>query len=189
MDYGNPGKEYENTRHNAGFMVVDEMARMVNCDMSKRRFDAYVGEYMHNGEKIMLVKPQTYMNLSGESVRQIVDFYKVDLEHVIVIYDDIDIELGKIRIRPSGSSGTHNGMRNITELLGTDKFPRVRMGTSKPPEYMALRDFVTANMSDEERKTFDIAVKNAVKALEEILNNGVRSAMNLYNGNANGVVK
>lgn len=185
--YGNPGKEYEKTRHNAGFIVVDEMAKMANIDINKNKFDALVGEYMHNGEKIMLVKPQTYMNLSGESIRQIVDFYKVDLEDLIVIYDDIDIELGKIRIRPSGSPGTHNGMRNITELLGSDKFPRVRMGTSRPPEYMDLKDFVLAKMSDEEWKIFDVAVKNAVKSIEEILANGVRSAMNLYN--SNGVVK
>lgn len=165
------------------------MAKMVKIDINKNKFDALIGEYMQNGEKIMLVKPQTYMNLSGESVRQIVDFYKVDLEDVIVIYDDIDIELGKIRIRPSGSPGTHNGMRNITELLGSDKFPRVRMGTSRPPEYMDLKDFVLAKMNDEEMKTFEIAVQNAVKSIDEIISNGVKSAMNLYNSNANGVIK
>ncbi len=167
--------------------MIDEMAKMVKTDINKNKFDALVGEYIHNGEKIMLVKPQTYMNLSGESVRKIVDFYKIDLEDVIVIYDDIDIELGKIRIRPSGSPGTHNGMRNITEILGSDKFPRVRIGTSKPPEYMDLKDFVLAKMSDEEWNCFDVAVKNAVKSIEEILDNGVRSAMNLYN--SNGVIK
>ena len=161
------------------------MAKMAKIDINKSKFNALVGEYIQNGEKIMLVKPQTYMNLSGESVRQIVDFYKVDLEDVIVIYDDIDIELGKIRIRPSGSPGTHNGMRNITELLGSDKFPRVRMGTSRPPEYMDLKDFVLAKMNDEEMKVFEIAIQNAVKSVNEIIANGVKSAMNLYNSNAN----
>ena len=162
MGFGNPGKEYENTRHNAGFIVVDEIAKMAKIDISKNKFDALVGEYMQNGEKIMLVKPQTYMNLSGESVRQIVDFYKVDLEDVIVIYDDIDIELGKIRIRPSGSPGTHNGMRNIIAELKQTNFARVRVGF-KPTENMQipLINYVLSGIKESDREIFNASIKTA----------------------------
>lgn len=160
---------------------------MAGIEVNKAKFDALVGEFMHNGEKILLVKPQTYMNLSGESVRQIVDFYKLDLEDLMVIYDDIDIEFGKIRLRPSGSPGTHNGMRNITDLLGSQGFVRIRMGTGRPPEFMDLKDFVLAKMSQEELKIFNGATEVARKAIFEILENGIRSAMNIYNSNTNGV--
>ncbi len=181
--------EYEKTRHNAGFMVIDEIANEAQVEVNRVKFEALVGEYMSNGEKIMLVKPQTYMNLSGQSVKQIVNFYKLNLEDLVIIYDDIDIEFGKIRIRPSGSPGTHNGMRNITECLGTQGFARVRMGIGKPDEHMELKDFVLKIMDENELEIYLESAKIASKAIKEIIENGVRNAMNKYNSNANGVGK
>ena len=132
QDFGNPGKEYENTRHNAGFITIDKLANKLNIDMNKNKFDAIIGEGRIGTEKIFLVKPQTYMNLSGNSIKQILDFYKLDLEDLIVIYDDIDIELGKIRVKKDGGPGTHNGMRNIVSMISSENFKRVRVGTGKP---------------------------------------------------------
>ena len=130
--------------------------------MTKKKFDAIVGEGKVNQEKILLVKPQTYMNLSGVSISKIVDFYQLDVEDVIVIYDDIDIELGKIRIRKSGSPGTHNGMRNITQMLATEDFPRIRIGTDQPKYVMNLADYVLMPISKEEDELFDLFILNEI---------------------------
>lgn len=181
-DFGNPGKEYEKTRHNVGFKTIDKIAENLKISMSKNKFDAIIGEGVCGTEKVILVKPQTYMNLSGTSIKQIVDFYKLDLSNLIVIYDDIDIPLGKIKIKPSGSSGTHNGMRNIVAMLSSEEFTRIRIGTDKPKFNMNLADYVLMNMTKEEEQVLEPAITNASKAVERIINTNVQSAMNEFNG-------
>lgn len=181
-DFGNPGTEYEKTRHNVGFKAIDKIAENFKISMSKNKFDAIIGEGFCGTEKVILVKPQTYMNLSGTSIKQIVDFYKLDLSNLIVIYDDIDIPLGKIKIKPSGSSGTHNGMRNIVAMLSSEEFTRIRIGTDKPKFNMNLADYVLMNMTKEEEQVLEPAIINASKAVERIINTNVQSAMNEFNG-------
>ena len=181
MDYGNPGNEYEKSRHNAGFRVIDELSKKMNIEVTKKKFDAIIGEGIYNFQKVMLVKPQTYMNLSGNSVKQIVDFYKIELEELIVIYDDIDIELGKIRIRKSGSSGTHNGMRNIVSMIQSEGFPRVRVGTDKPKYQVNLADYVLMPISKEENELLSKGVLKSANAVCDIITNGIQSAMNKFN--------
>lgn len=177
---GNPGKKYESTRHNIGFEVLDYMARENNMPIVKPKFKALIAEGRISGEKVVLVKPQTYMNLSGESVKSIVNYYDVPLENLIVIYDDIDTELGKIRIRKKGSGGTHNGMRNILLLLGKDEFPRVRVGIGKPVN-RELVDYVLERFSKAEIPYMEEAVINASKSISAILKDDVDKAMNDYN--------
>ena len=179
---GNPGVEYERTRHNVGFRVIDELAKNLKIDMSKNKFDAIIGEGRFGSEKIILMKPQTYMNLSGNSVKQAMEFYKLDIENLIIIYDDIDIELGKIRIKKNGGPGTHNGMRNIVQMLSSESFPRVRIGTDKPKNSMDLASFVLMPFSKEENDVVNNAIINASKAVEKIIVGGVQTAMNEFNG-------
>lgn len=181
-DFGNPGTEYEKTRHNVGFKTIDEISKNLKISMSKNKFGAIIGEGFCGTEKVMLVKPQTYMNLSGTSLKQIVDFYKINLSNLIVIYDDIEIPLGKIKIRPSGSSGTHNGMRNIVAMLSSEEFTRIRIGTDKPKFNMNLADYVLMNMTKEEEQVLEPAIINASKAVERIINTNVQIAMNEFNG-------
>lgn len=178
---GNPGKEYENTRHNVGFMAIDKMAENLNINVNKNKFNGLIGEGTINDEKIFLVKPQTFMNLSGNCVQEIAKFYKVQVEDIIVIHDDIDIEFGKIRIRTSGSPGTHNGMRNITDMLQSQKFPRVRIGVGKPKENQELYNFVLSEFDANEMKVLQECIKNVADAVLEIINNGILKAMNQFN--------
>lgn len=177
---GNPGKKYDSTRHNIGFEVLDYMAREFSMPIIKPKFKALISEGRISGEKVILVKPQTYMNLSGESVMSIVNYYDVPLEKVIVVYDDIDTELGKIRIRKKGSGGTHNGMRNIISLLGKDNFPRVRVGIGQPVN-RALVDYVLERFTKEEVIYMEDAVVNASKSIVTILKEDVDKAMNAFN--------
>lgn len=177
---GNPGKKYESTRHNIGFEVLDYMAREFNMPIIKPKFKALIAEGRISGEKVILVKPQTYMNLSGESVMSIVKYYDVPLENVIVVYDDIDTELGKIRIRKKGSGGTHNGMRNILSLLGKDAFPRVRVGIGQPVN-RSLVDYVLERFKKDEVTYMEDAVINASKSIVTILKEDVDKAMNAFN--------
>lgn len=179
---GNPGNEYKKTRHNVGFMVIDKLADKLNIDLSKKKFDAEFGEGRFGTEKIILAKPQTYMNLSGVSVSQILDFYKIDTDDLIVIYDDIDIEPGKIRVKPNGSAGTHNGMRNIVQMLATEAFPRIRVGTGKPAGNIDLASYVLGNFNDEEIDVINKAVGNAAEAVCKIVESDVKTAMNEFNG-------
>lgn len=179
---GNPGREYEKTRHNVGFRAIDQLAEKLDINMSKNKFDAIIGEGIVNEEKIMLVKPQTFMNLSGSSVSQILDFYKIEPQDIIVIYDDIDIELGQIRIRKFGSAGTHNGMRNIVNMLATEEFPRIRIGTGRPKYEMDLANYVLSPMSKEDDEKAQKGIGNAVKAIITLLNDGIDKAMNEFNG-------
>ena len=178
---GNPGKEYEKTRHNIGFMAVEKLAEIMDININKNKFNGLVGEGLYNGEKIMLIKPQTFMNLSGNCVQEAASFYKVDTEDIIVIYDDIDIEFGKIRVRPNGSPGTHNGMRNITERLQTQNFPRIRVGAGRPKEGQQLYEFVLSQFDDEEMEIIQNSIKNAANAAVEITKNGLLKAMNQFN--------
>lgn len=160
---------------------MDKIAEKLNIEVNKEKFSGLFGEGMYNGKKMMLLKPSTFMNLSGESVCEIINFYKVPLSDLLVIYDDIDIDVGKIRIRPEGSSGTHNGMRNISDMLGSHDFARIRIGTGKPLEGIDLADYVLSNFSTEESKEIDNAVNMAADAVLEIMDNGVEKAMNIYN--------
>lgn len=179
---GNPGKEYENTRHNIGFQVVDAIADKAGISIKNKEGKALTGKGMFAGQKILLVKPQTYMNLSGESVRALIDYYKVDeTEELIVISDDISLDVGKLRIRKKGSAGGHNGLKNIILHLGHDGFKRVRIGVGEKPQGYDLADYVLGHFPSEEREIMKESVARAVDAIGEIMTGGVDKAMNLYN--------
>ncbi len=178
---GNPGRRYENTRHNVGFETIDFLSDKYKINVSKVKFKAVIGDGDIEGERVILVKPQTFMNLSGECVREIIEWYKIPLSNIIIIYDDIDLPLGKIRVRPGGSSGTHNGMRSIIYQLQDDRFPRVRVGIGRPPEGWQLADFVLSKFNEEDRKKVNESIINASEAAASIIKNGVDAAMNKYN--------
>ncbi len=179
---GNPGRQYENTPHNMGFITVDHIAEKLGVKIDKIKFKGLVGETNYKGEKLILIKPQTYMNLSGESLMEIMNFYKADIENLIVIYDDVDIEVGKLRIRAKGSSGSHNGMRNIIYLLKDDGFPRIRLGIkSNRSSKMQLRDYVTGDFAKEDVTPLEEAVEKASEAALCIVEEGIDIAMNKFN--------
>ena len=179
---GNPGKQYERTRHNVGFDVIDILAKEYGISVSKIKHKALIGEGRIGSEKVLLVKPQTYMNLSGETLIDIYNYYKVDMENIIVVYDDIDLDVGKIRIRKKGSGGTHNGMRSITKCLGSNDFPRVRVGVSKPRPGQDLADFVLSRFRKEESDDVELGLEKAAKAVDVMIKDNVDLAMNKYNG-------
>lgn len=181
---GNPGKKYENTRHNVGFMVIDKLAETYGISISKLKFKALIGEGKIGTKKVVLVKPQTYMNLSGEAVREIFNFYKEEPEKLLLIYDDLDTVLGNIRIRKKGSAGTHNGMRSVVSQLGFSDFPRIRIGIGSNGE-KEIVDFVIGNFSKDEKKKIDEVISNVVKATECFVENDIDLAMNKYNKKAN----
>ena len=180
---GNPGREYADTKHNVGFMVIDKLADQYNIDVTKFKHKAFVGDGIISGKKVMLVKPQTYMNLSGDSVGEMAQFYKIPPENIIVINDDISLDVGRIRVRPKGSAGGHNGLKSIIYRLNSDTFPRVKMGVGAPKhEDYDLADFVLGRFTKEEIPVMEDAIVKAEKAVAEIIKNGVQSAMNKYNG-------
>lgn len=179
---GNPGQKYDKTRHNVGFDAIDLISEKHVIKVDKLKHRALIGQGRIGGEKVLLVKPQTYMNLSGESLASIVNYYDADIEKVIVIYDDIDLDVGKLRIRKKGSSGSHNGMRSIVKCLGSTDFPRIRIGVSKPEKNMDLADFVLSRFSKEDRVFVDESIDRVVKTVEEIMNTDLDRAMNMYNG-------
>ena len=178
---GNPTREYEKTRHNVGFSVIDVLADKYNIDVSDRKHKALCGKGVIEGEKVLLVKPQTFMNLSGESIREAVDYYKIDPEDIIVIYDDISLDVGQIRIRKKGSAGGHNGLKNIIKMLGHDTFIRVRMGVGEKPKNYDLADYVLGHFPSEERTVMDEAAKTAAEAIRMILTESADAAMNHFN--------
>lgn len=178
---GNPGSKYEDTRHNVGFLAIDQIAEKYQVQVNKLKCKAQVGEFRLS-EKIILAKPQTFMNNSGESVRELVDYYKIDLKDLIIIYDDIDIPFSTIRVKGKGSSGSHNGMRSIVKHLGQEKFPRVRISIGQKPEYMDLADFVLSKFTSKEIPTVEREIQAAAEASLEIAEKSVDSAMNIYNG-------
>ena len=179
---GNPGDKYEKTRHNVGFNVIDLLAKEYSIDVSKIKHKALIGEGRVGTEKVILVKPMTYMNLSGESVADICNYYNIDLENLIVIYDDIDLDVGKIRIRKKGSGGTHNGMRSIVKCLGTTDFPRVRVGVSKPEPGRDLANFVLSRFSKDEEVDLKDGFDKAIKAIDCIIREDIDLSMNKFNG-------
>lgn len=185
---GNPGKKYENTKHNMGFLTVDILAEKLGIRVSRIRHRALTGEGMCGGEKVLLVKPQTYMNLSGESVREILSFYREEPHHLIVIYDDIDIPIGTLRIRKKGSAGTHNGMRSVIYQIGSEDFPRIRIGIGKERKG-DLADYVISGFSKEDRETVEEVILRAADAAVCIVEKGIEAAMGEYNSKAKTVKK
>ncbi len=179
---GNPSKEYEGTRHNVGFEVIDKLAEKYNISVDIKKHHALMGKGMIAGQKVILAKPQTYMNLSGESVRSLLDYYKVDEEEeLLVIYDDISLDNGQIRIRAKGSAGGHNGIKNIIAHLGGQIFLRIKVGVGeKPPKY-DLADYVLGHFSKAEQEMMDEGYKKAVHAAELIIQGKITETMNEYN--------
>lgn len=179
---GNPSKEYEGTRHNVGFEVIDRLAEKYNISVDAKKHRAYIGKGMIEGQKVILAKPQTYMNLSGESVRSLLDYYKIDEEEeLLVIYDDISLDNGQIRIRAKGSAGGHNGIKNIIAHLGGQVFPRIKVGVGeKPPKY-DLADYVLGHFSKEEQELMAGGYDKAMRAAELIIQDKMTEAMNEYN--------
>ena len=177
---GNPGKKYENTRHNMGFIAIDLLADEYDIKVDKLKFKALVGEGRIAGQRVLLMKPQTYMNLSGEAIREAVNFYKIDPEELIVIYDDIDIPTVTFRIRKKGSAGTHNGMRSVVQHLSSDQFPRIRVGigSEKPVD---LINYVTGGISKTEKQLLEEALVKSAKGAAAIVEKGIDKAMNEYN--------
>ena len=182
---GNPGSKYEKTRHNVGFRVIDRLAEKYHINMNMKKHKAVCGTGVIEGVKVLLVKPQTYMNLSGESIREILDFYKTDPEReFLVIYDDISLEPGQLRIRKKGSAGGHNGVKNIIHHLGSQAFPRIKVGVGGKPEGYDLADYVLGHISAEAEKEMLEAYDRAAAAAAEILTERPDKAMNDYNGSS-----
>ena len=179
---GNPTREYEKTRHNVGFEVIDVLADMLGTTVEEKKFKGCYGRGIIGGEKVLLLKPQTFMNLSGESIRAASDFYKVDPEHIIIIYADISLDVGQLRIRKKGSAGGHNGIKNIIAHLGTQEFPRIKVGVGDKPKKMDLADYVLSRFSKEDRAAMEDAFKEAAKAVEVMITEGMDTAMNQFNG-------
>ena len=178
---GNPEEEYGRTRHNMGFNVINKLSNKYGIEVNKKKFDGLCGDGIIEGEKVILLKPQTYMNLSGKSIVQVVNFYKIPLENVIVIYDDIDIEPGLIRIRKKGSSGSHNGMKSVIAELGSGEFMRVRVGIGKPKYDGDMINYVIGAVPEEEQKELEKGVEKAKEAVIEILRSGIDTSMNKFN--------
>lgn len=179
---GNPGYQYVGTRHNIGFMAVEELAERNKISLDITKHKGICGKGTIGGEKVLLLEPQTYMNLSGESVRAAVDFYKIDpKEELIIIYDDISLDVGKLRIREKGSAGGHNGMKSIIAHLGTDEFNRIRIGIGDKPRGWDLADYVLGHFAQEDRENVEAGVLHACEAVELILKDGISAAMNQYN--------
>ena len=177
---GNPEEEYSNTRHNMGFNVINKLAEEYKIDVNKNKFDALLGTGSIEGEKVILLKQQTYMNLSGKSIIQVVNFYKIPLQNVFVIYDDIDIAPGLIRIRKKGSSGSHNGMKSVVAELNSEDFARIRVGIGKP-ENNDMINYVIGKIPKEGQEPLEEGVLKAKQAVVEILKNGLDRAMNKFN--------
>ena len=179
---GNPTAQYEGTRHNVGFDVIDRLGEKYNIAVDTKKHKAYIGKGMIDGQKVILVKPQTYMNLSGESVRELVDYYKVYAEEeVLVIYDDISLDVGQLRIRKKGSAGGHNGIKNIIAHLGTQVFPRIKVGVGEKPKNYDLADYVLGHFSKAERAQMEEGYYRATEAVRLILAGEIDAAMNQYN--------
>lgn len=176
---GNPGSKYENTRHNMGFKAIDAMASEFGIDVNRAKFKGLIGEGRIGSEKVILLKPQTYMNLSGQSVREIMNFYKIPEESLIVIYDDFDLPIGSIRVRKSGGPGTHNGMKSVVQELGSRKFPRVRVGIGSSDG--STIQFVIGKVGKDEQQILNEAAGAAASAAADIIRIGIENAMNIHN--------
>ena len=177
---GNPGKEYAGTRHNCGFMVIDRLASKLNVDVDQNKFKGLYAKVKYHGEDIILLKPQTYMNLSGESVNAVMNFFKIDKEDLLVIYDDLDMPVGKLRLRKTGSAGGHNGIKNIIANLNSQDFKRIRVGIDRH-KYMNVADYVLSRFSKVESEAIEQGIENAANAVLDYLDNDFNHAMNYYN--------
>ncbi len=178
---GNPGRDYAGTRHNIGFGVITRISDQYNIPLNSKEHKAVCGKGFIGGEKVILAQPQTYMNLSGESVRSIADYYKIEPEDIIIAFDDIDLEVGQLRVRRKGSAGGHNGIKSIIQHLGTNEFPRVKVGVGAKPEGGDLVRHVLGRFSREDEKAMGEVLDLAVEAVELIVTEGVDAAMNRYN--------
>ena len=180
---GNPGKEYANTKHNCGFMAIDLIAKQLNCKIDKSKFQGLYGQTVHAGKKLFLLKPQTFMNLSGRSVAQLSAYYHIPPEKIIVLFDDISLPPGRIRIRPDGSAGGHNGIKSIIAELGSQNFPRVKIGVgAKPHPDADLAEWVLSGFSASETKALSISLENAASSALCIVDAGLYEAANRFNG-------
>ena len=177
---GNPGKEYAGTHHNCGFMVIDRLASKLNVDVDQNKFKGLYAKVKYHGEDIILLKPQTYMNLSGESVNAVMNFFKIDKEDLLVIYDDLDMPVGKLRLRKTGSAGGHNGIKNIIAHLNSQDFKRIRVGIDRH-KYMNVADYVLSRFSKVESEAIEQGIENAANAVLDYLDNDFNHAMNYYN--------
>ena len=183
---GNPTSQYEGTRHNVGFDVIDTLADQYNISVTERKGKALCGKGIIAGQKVLLMKPQTYMNLSGESIRAIADFYKIDAEtEFLVIFDDVSLDVGQLRIREKGSAGGHNGIKSIISHLGTSNFMRIKVGVGEKPKEYDLADYVLGHFTKDEKEVMADGYKRAVKAVEMLVTGDVEAAMNEYNKKVN----
>lgn len=178
---GNPGKEYEHTRHNVGFDIIELIGDKYNIDVNRKKFKGIYGDGRIAGERVLLLKPTTYMNLSGESIKEVLNFYKIPNDNIIVLYDDISIEVGRLRIRQKGSAGGHNGIKSIIAHLGSDVFPRVKIGVGQPPGEN-LVSHVLGKFSKDEREKLEDVFEATSRSVEAIIERGVAEAMNKFNG-------
>lgn len=178
---GNPEKDYSNTRHNMGFDTINKLAKEYNIEVNKKKFEGLYGTGIINQEKVILLKPQTFMNLSGESVKKFIDFYKLDLKKLIVIYDDIEINPGSIRIRKKGGAGSHNGMKSVISMLQSEEFTRIRVGIGKPENKSDMINYVIGHIDEEEHNKLESGITLAKDATIESIKNGVDMAMNKFN--------
>lgn len=178
---GNPESDYAKTRHNMGFRVINELAKQYEIDIARKKFRSEYENAIIEGQKVILVKPQTFMNVSGEAIIEFVNFYKIELDKIIIIYDDMDIEPGKIRIRKSGSPGSHNGMKSVVHFLNSENFPRIRVGIGKPREDENVIEYVIGTIPEEDEKDLETGVNLAKEAVIELLKNGIDLAMNRFN--------
>lgn len=178
---GNPTAQYKGTRHNVGFEVIDYLADKYNIDVTTKKFKGLIGMGAIEGQKVVLVKPQTFMNLSGECIQEVMNYYKTDISDLIVVYDDINLEPGQLRVRGKGSAGGHNGMKNIILHCNSQDFPRVRVGIGAKPPKMDLADFVLSHFQGEEKKAMEDGYKEAADAVCSLMNNGLEATMNHYN--------
>lgn len=177
---GNPGKEYEATRHNCGFMVIDALADKLNVTVDQKKFKSLYTKFKYHGEDVILLKPQTYMNLSGEAVIAAMNFFKIDIDDILVIYDDLDMPVGKLRLRKTGSAGGHNGIKNIIAHLNSQDFKRIRVGIDRH-KYMNVADYVLSRFSKVESEAIEQGIENAANAVLDYLDNDFNHAMNYYN--------
>ncbi len=180
---GNPTKEYDHTRHNIGFQVIDMIGKTSGIDVTEKKHKALIGKGYINGQKVILAKPQTYMNLSGESIRVLIDYYKIEEKtQLIIIYDDISLEVGQLRIRKKGSAGGHNGIKSIISHLGHDTFLRIKIGVGEKPKNFDLADYVLGHFTKAELEVMEESGEKAGKAIELLMEEKIEEAMNQYNG-------
>lgn len=178
---GNPGKKYEKTRHNIGFIVIDELTRRHNASLDEVKFKSTYSVTTVAGQKVMFIKPQTFMNLSGEAVRPLIEYYKIKVEDIVVIYDDLDLPVGKIRMREKGGHGGHNGIRSLIQHLGTKEFKRIRIGVGRPTTAQAIADYVLKPFAKKEQEDMKITVQESADACDMWLNKPYVDVMNTYN--------